>query len=104
MRVLTHAIVTIVTVFLLAVISSVPAFAADPARWDGDKILYEGFTHDQRTADGTKPPRLNNNQIYYVAGTTPDLLGNGAQARVIYFDSGITLDSNRIQRISSSSL
>lgn len=92
MRVLTHAIVTIVTVFLLTLISSVPAFAADPARWNGDKILYEGFTHDQRTADGTKPPRLANNQIYYVAGTTPDLLGNGAQARVIYFDSGITLD------------
>lgn len=74
MRVLTHAIVTIVTVFLLAIISSAPAFAADPARWDGNKILYEGRSHDQRTADGTKPPRLTNNQIYYVAGTTPTSL------------------------------
>ena len=93
MRALAHAIVTIVTVFLLALISSVPAVAADPARWDGSKILYEGRSHDQRTADGTKPPSLDKNQIYYVAGTTPDLFGNGAQAYVIYFERGITLNS-----------
>lgn len=91
MRILTRAVVTLLTVFFLTLLTSASVFAADPARWDGSKIIFEGKPHDERKADGTKPPGLNVNQVYFVAGT----VGNNGEgtASVIFFDPSVVMAS-----------
>ena len=87
-QILTRAIVTIVTVFFLALIATTTTFAAGSATWNGNTINYDGDTYASKTADGTTPPGLNKNQLYYGFSEVTDIASGSGQSQVIYFPSG----------------
>ena len=90
-RILTHAIVAFIAVILLVIISSASVFAAGPATWNGSSITYEGSSHIQKTADGTTPPSLNKNQVYFVDAKITEPISGTGTASVIYFPSGTNM-------------
>lgn len=92
-RILTVAVTALVTVFLLALVVSTAAFAADPAKWAGADISYEGDTYTKKTADGTTPPGLSNNQVYFVHNEVTDTFSGTGESRIIYFDSGTNMST-----------
>jgi len=90
-RILTHAIVAFVAVILLVLMSTMTAFAANPATWSGNGISYAGDSYSEQKANGTTPPGLNNNQLYYLHAEITDTAAGTGEATIIYFPSGTNL-------------
>lgn len=89
--ILTHAVATLITVFLLVLISATSALAVTSASWNGSSIVFDGNTHEQKTADGTTPPSLDNNQVYFVSSEVTNVLDGSGTNSVIYFEDGVTM-------------
>lgn len=88
---LTHAVTTLVTVFLLVLASTMTVLAASSASWDGSNILHDGDAHRQKIADGKTPPTLNNNQVYFLSTEITDVFSGSGRNSIIYFAPGVTM-------------
>lgn len=100
-RILTFAIVSLITVFLLVLAVSQTTRAADAAVWNGDKIVYEGNSFTEKKADGTNPSGLRKDQIFYEAKSgTVDVFSGTSEAQVIYFDNDTNIDAKTTAKLS----
>ena len=87
-RILTFVIVSFMMVLFMTLAASSVTHAANTASWKGNDVIYEGNSFIQKTADGTTPPKLSNNQIYFEDRGNPGPDGSG-QTEIIYFIGSI---------------
>ena len=91
-RIIIHAIAILTAMFFLALLATTTTFAAGNITWSGNNLSYEGNSYTTKTADGTTPPGLANNQAYFLFRESPNSGGTG-KSHVIYFDSGTTMST-----------